>query len=467
MNVARTIASLFLFLVGIGLFGCSLLRAEQRRPNILFMFTDDQPQNCMGIMGNARIHTPHLDGLARRGTLFNNAFVTTAICCSNRACILTGQYMYRHGITDFKQPLSVEAFDKTYAALLRKAGYRTGYLGKYAIGNPRLYDRELCLPASRFDHWYGFPQSISFRQEIDGKTRYLTEVMTEQAFDFLRATTPDQPFCLTVAFKEPHGPFNYFDPNAPNPYEGVELPPSPTFTLNDWNAQPEFIRNSLNGDRKWLQNPEAYQRDLRTFYRTVTRADAAVGRILAELERLGLDDNTVVIFSSDHGSLLGDHGLSGKWLMYENSIRVPMIIYDPRVDRRNAGQRRDEMVLSIDLAPTMLSLAGIEPPDSVQGENMMPLVSNQARRWRSHFYYQHTYNTDPPRSPIAASEGIRTTRWKYIRYPQTAPVYEQLFDLESDPLEQNNLASVDEHGPILARMRALCDTRAGLRTRER
>ena len=119
-----------------------VLRADERRPNILFMFTDDQPQNCLGIMGNEHIQTPHLDRLARRGTLFNNAFVTTAICCSNRACILTGQHMYRHGIRDFRTPLSAAAFDQTYPAILRRSGYRTGYLGKYAIGNPGTSERQ-------------------------------------------------------------------------------------------------------------------------------------------------------------------------------------------------------------------------------------------------------------------------------------------------------------------------------------
>lgn len=441
------------------MFSASLLHAEQRRPNILFMFTDDQPQNCLGIMGNEHIQTPHLDRLAERGTLFKNAFVTTAICCSNRACILTGQHMYRHGITDFKMPLSATAFDQTYPAVLRRSGYRTGYLGKFAIGNPGVHSRDLCLPEDKFDDWYGFPQSINFRQQVDGKTRHLTEVMTERAIKFLRAATPDQPFCLTVAFKEPHGPFNYFDPKSPNPYEGVQIPPSPTFTLEDWNAQPEFIRKSLNGDggRKWLGDAERYQQDLRTFYRTVTRADQAVGEILAELERLGLDDNTVVIFSSDHGSLLGDHGLSGKWLMYENSIRVPLIIVDPRVNPELAGQRRDEIVLSIDLAPTMLALAGIEILDSMQGDNMMPLVRRESVPWRSRFYYEHTYNTNPPRSPIPALEGIRTKRWKYVRYPKTDPVFEQLFDLDADPREQSNLAADPQQATNLARLRTMCD----------
>jgi arylsulfatase A-like enzyme len=441
------------------LLGGSLLRADDRRPNILFMFTDDQPQNCMGIMGNEHIQTPHLDRLARRGTLFNNAFVTTAICCSNRACILTGQHMYRHGIEDFKSPLSSEAFDQTYPALLRRSGYRTGYLGKYAIGNPNTNNRDESLPADKFDYWYGFPQNINFRQQVDGQTRYLTEVMTEKAFEFLRATTADQPFCLTIAFKEPHGPFNYFDPHTPNIYEDAQLPSPPTFTLRDWQAQPEFIRKSLNGDGSLsrLQNNEKHQQGLRTFYRTVSRADKAVGRIIDELQRLGLDDNTVVIFSSDHGSLLGDHGLFGKWLMYENSIRVPLIIHDPRIDPQTSAQRRDEMVLSIDLAPTMLSLAGIQSPAAMQGKNVMPIVKQEPIDWRSHFYYQHVYDTNPPRSPIAKTEGIRTQRWKYIRYPETDPVFEQLFDLRADPLEQTNLVSQTAQATVLADLRRKCD----------
>lgn len=213
--------------------------------------------------------------------------------------------MHRHGIADFKTPLGAEAFDQTYPALLRQAGYRTGYLGKFAVGNPGAGARELSLPAERFDFWYGFPQNINFRQTINGKPRYLTEVMTEKAIEYLRATRNEQPFCLTVAFKEPHGPFNFFDPRTPDIYEDAVIPPPASFTRRDWDAQPEFIRKSLNGDRGILNpaNPEALLKELRTFYRTVTRADAAVGAILDELKRLGLDDNTVVIFSSDHGSL--------------------------------------------------------------------------------------------------------------------------------------------------------------------
>ncbi len=438
---------------------CTTLHADEQRPNILLMYTDDQALNCLGAMGNEHIQTPNMDRLAQRGVVFNNAFVTTAICCSNRACILTGQHMIRHGIQDFATPLSADAFDQTYPALLRESGYRTGFLGKFAIGNPGKNGRDLSLPADKFDFWYGFAQSIDFRQVIDGKTRYLTEVMTEKAIEFLQTNSPEQPFCLTVAFKEPHGPFNYFDPKSPNSYADSELPISPTFTTKDFESQPDFIRKSLgaDGSRKRLENPSAAQQQLRTIYRTITRADQALGEILAELERLQLSDNTVVIFTSDHGDLMGDHGLSGKWLMYENSIRVPMIVYDPRIDKTHAGTRRDEMVLSIDLAPTLLALAGLDAPQAMQGADMMPIVKRESVPWRNHYFYEHTFQTDPPRSPIPRSEGIRGQRWKFIRYPETVPVYEQLFDLESDPLEKNNLASLEQHAQRLSELRRQCD----------
>jgi arylsulfatase A-like enzyme len=437
---------------------CAIALAD-KRPNIVFLFTDDQPQNCLGFQGNKDLKTPHLDGLATRGTYFNNAFITTAICCTSRASILTGQHMRRHGITDFKKPLSEKAFDQTYPALLKEAGYRTGYLGKYAIGNPAFADKELALPAHRFDDWYGFPQSINFRQKVGKDTRFLTSVMTERAVKFFEESKPDQPFCLTVAFKEPHGPFNYFDPQIPDPYQDIQLPAPPTFNTKDWMSQPEFIRKSLNGDGSEAKqkDPQRFQKDQRIFYRTVSRADTAVGEILAALKRLNLDDNTVIIFSSDHGSLLGDHGLSGKWLMYENSIRVPLIIFDPRADEEKACGRRDQIALNIDLAPTILSLAGITPPKAMQGRDLMPLVHGKDQAWRKSFFYEHTYDTDPPRSPIAQSEGIRTDRWKYIRYPKTTPIFEQLFDLQNDPLEQVNLASDPPHAGQMTILRNQCE----------
>ena len=438
------------------------IQAQERRPNILLMYTDDQSQTSHGFAGNKEIQTPHIDALARRGIYFDNAFVTTAICCSSRACFLTGQHMYRHGITDFKTPLSAAAFQQTYPALLKKSGYRTGFLGKYAIGNPSGDQKELSLPEKQFDFWYGFPQSINFRQEVDGQPRYLTEMMSEKAIEFLRENPADKPFCLTVAFKEPHGPFNYFDPKVPNIYQDVQLTPSQTFNRRAFDQQPDFIRKSMNGQGSLakLESKERYQQELRTVYRTVTRADQSVGEILAELKRLKLDNNTIVIFTSDHGSLLGDHGLSGKWLMYENSIRVPFILYDPRLEPSLAAGRRSEMVLGIDIAPTILSLSGIKPPDAMQGQDLMPIVRGTSNAWRSHFYYQHTYNPESERGTIAESEGIRTKQRKYIRYPKTQPLFEQLFDLKNDPKELVNLAMQSDQSSILNVLRLLCDQKA-------
>ena len=433
--------------------------AEAERPNILFIFTDDQPQICMGCMGNEHIQTPNMDRLAAEGVLFTNAFVTTAICCSNRACILTGQHMRRHGIRDFHTPLSAEAFTQTYPALLRKAGYRIGYLGKFAVGWPQPEIRDLSLPADQFDFWFGFPQMINFQQEVDGQVRYLTTVMEEKAVEFLRMNPPNQPFCLTVALKEPHGPWNYYDPEVPDPYTDAHIPPPPTFTPQHYEAQPEFIRSSLNGGSgpKWFQNPEAYQEHARTFYRLITRADLALGRIMAAVEEAGLDDNTVIIYSSDHGSMLGAHGLVGKWIMYEESIRVPLIIRDPRLPAKLRGRRCSEMALSVDLAPTMLALAGVSIPESMHGRDLTPLLRDQPISWREDWYYEHVYNTKPPRRPIVKCEGVRANRWKYVRYPEIEPPYEQLFDLNGDQREEHNLASDPAHAQTLSRLRGRCD----------
>lgn len=437
--------------------GTSLLADEaSTRPNIVFLFADDQPAGCTGYSGNTAIKTPHLDALASRSCVFTNAFVTTAICCSSRASLLTGQPMSRHGITDFRNPLSREAFAQTYPAVLRKAGYRTGYLGKYAVGNPAAYPRELALPEAEFDFWYGFPQNISFKQSVDGETRFLTEVMTEKAVQFLESDD-SRPFCLTVAFKEPHGPFNYFDPKVPNPYEDVLLPTPSTFSQAYYDAQPKFIQRSLGGasSPRMLEDPQRLQAEMRTFYRTVTRADQAVGQIMSALRRLGLDDNTIVIYSSDHGSLLGDHGLTGKWLMYENSICVPLIIHDPRVERF-ARQRRD-IVLNIDIPATIVAAAGLSVPMAMDGQNLLPLVRDENPTWRDSFYYEHTYTPDPKqrRAPIPHTEGVREQRWKYVRFP--AEGFEQLFDLQSDPLETENLIDAAEHHSVASRLRQLCD----------
>jgi arylsulfatase A-like enzyme len=193
----------FLGAAAAALFMLSLCAAAEgvRRPNIIFMFADDQAYESMGYTGNTVIQTPNMDRLAADGVFFDKAFVTTPICCSSRASILTGQHMRRHGIKDFATPLSDEALDYSYPALLRDAGYRTAFLGKFAVGNPKSEHAKRALPAHRFDMWYGFPQNINFKQSVDGEERYLTDEMTTRAVEFMQSTPKDQPFCITIAYK--------------------------------------------------------------------------------------------------------------------------------------------------------------------------------------------------------------------------------------------------------------------------
>jgi arylsulfatase A-like enzyme len=284
--------------------------------------------------------------------------------------------------------------------------------------------------------------------------------MTEKAIDFLRSTPATQPFCMTLNFKEPHGPWNYFDPDRPDRYKDASVKPPATYTREAFEALPEFLRKSLNGNEsgKWPADPEQkFLEDVRTCYHLVTGVDTAVGQVMATLKELHRDQDTVVIFTSDNGSMRGAHGLWGKWIPYEESIRVPLIIRDPRLPAGQRGGTRDQMTLNIDMAPTMLTLAGLAPAAGMQGRDLGPIVRNQKPAWRSEWFYEHTYRTPPARLPIAMSEAVRTARWKYARYTSEKPVFEQLFDLQADPQERRNLAGVEAHQAMLAKMRGRCD----------
>jgi len=433
--------------------GCASA-AVNSRPNFVLFYLDDQPYNGMRCTGAPELKTPNMDQLASEGVLFERSFVTTAICCSSRASLYTGQHMRCHGVRDFRTPLTAEQWKKTFPALLRQNGYRTALLGKYAIGAP-ISGKVPSMPADEFDLWYGFPQMIQFKQVVGGKERYLTTVMTEKATAFLDEVNPDRPFCLIMALKEPHGPLNYWDPEFPDPYTDTIFPLPANLTINSFEALPEIVRNGLNNQSNWLGNPEAYQETMRKLHGYTSRADLAMGQIRQALKQRGLDKNTVIIHTSDNGSMDGAHGLGGKWLMYEESIRVPLVIMDPRLPVSARG-RRKQMALNIDLAPTILAMAGIPASDTMQGIDLQPILSDPEAKGREDWYYEHVYNTSPPRRPIPRCEGVRTDRWKYIRYTDPKPPLEQLFDLDADPLEEKDLAGDPIHVDTLLSLRARC-----------
>jgi arylsulfatase A-like enzyme len=443
-----------LSLVVISLAGPAAVRAANR-PNFVLFLTDDQPYSSMGCAGNTVLKTPAIDQLAAEGVFFEKAFVTTAICCCSRASLLTGQHMRRHGVQDFDRPLSAAQLRQTFPVLLRQAGYRTAFLGKYAIGSPRV-DPRLALPADQFDLWYGFPQSIAFKQSENGKNRYLTTVMTEKAVQFLKTSKPEQPFCLIMALKEPHGPLEYFDPEFPRPYTAATIPLPKNLTRASFDALPELVRASLAASPRWLDAPESFRAHVRQRYAYVSRADLAVQQVREALAAQGLEENTVVIFTSDNGDMAGAHALTGKWIMHEESIRVPLIIRDPRLPAATHG-RRTQMTLNIDLAPTILAMATVPIPSAMQGENLQPLLFGANAKTREDWYYEHVYTPGPERRGIPKIEGVRTERWKFTRYTEPEPPLEQLFDLAADPLEEMDLARSPAHRETLERLRARCD----------
>jgi arylsulfatase A-like enzyme len=472
--------------------GCAGFRGKAAQPpNILFVFTDDQRWDAVGCMGNPHIQTPNMDQLAADGTLFTNGFVTTSICCVSRASALSGQYARRHGIKDFYAGFSEDALSQTYPALLRANGYYTGFIGKWGIGDSQ---KKTDQGAAIFDYWAGGahqtnywheadcpyvlhngiddktnnvctcpadangrsgPQTRIGRKDIKNAVHLTTTIVPDKAAQFLETRDTSKPFCLSMSCKAPHGPFSDWDTALADLYDDTDFPRPATATLEEAAKRPEYLRTSLGGPTgmNWLKNDAAFQKQCRDYYRQITGVDIALGKIRDTLDRLGLADNTVVIFTSDNGHFFGEHGFVGKWLMYEESIRVPMIVYDPRKPARQRGQQCGEMVLNIDVAPTILHFAGVPVPQGMQGQSMLPLLEEPERPFRDDWFYEHHFSI-PPKLRIERSEGVRAREWKYIRYIDQDPPAEELYDLKSDPGETRNLAGEPECREVLARLRA-------------
>jgi arylsulfatase A-like enzyme len=348
----------------------------------------------------------------------------------------------------FDKALPSEAWLNSYPVLLRQAGYRTGFIGKFGIGDP--------LPKEDFDYWAGFPGQGKYFQE-EGKGVHLTRRMGHQALEFLDGCMADQPFCLSISFKAPHvqddGIRRLFppDPADEDLYAGTHIPAPELASEETWRRMPEFLRES-EGHVRWhtrFGTPEMFQSTAKDIYRLITGVDRVVGETLRELEERGLRDNTVVVFTSDNGFFFGERQFEGKWLMYEQSIRTPLVIQDPRLPAGLRGRAVNPMTLNIDLMPTLVELAGLGVPKTAAGRSLAPLIRGERTEWRKEWFYEHLL--DHPRIP--RNEGVRTEQWKYIRYLDQAPVYEELYDLESDPQEVTNLAHEERFRGRLESMR--------------
>jgi arylsulfatase A-like enzyme len=423
-------------------------KLSDARPNIVFLLSDDQRWDSLGCTGNPIVRTPHIDWLAEQGVLFRNHFVTTSICMTSRASILTGLYACAHRINDFSTSFTPAQYARTYPELIRNAGYHVGFIGKYGVGDQ--------MPENRFDYWAGFPgQGRYFPERLSD--RHLTEIMGDQAIEFLDRAPAGRPFCLSVSFKAPHvqddDPRQFLHSRGTEDlYRDTEIPVPETADPRYISLLPIEVQRS-EGRRRWaarFATPQLFQESVRAYYRLITEIDAVVGRIRQHLQKTGADQNTVIVYSSDNGFYLGEHGLAGKWLMHEESIRTPMIVWDPRLSNSEKGRRVSEMTLNIDIAPTLLSLAGVEHHPSTQGRDLSDLIAGRSTDWRREWFYEHHFSNN---GWIPQTEGLRTERWKYTLYVDTQPEWEELFDLHKDPREKENLAASENHRAQLEAMR--------------
>lgn len=442
------------------LFNCSssskLMTAGSERPNIIFLLADDLRYDALGCTGNKIAITPNIDALAARGSNFRKSYVTTAICSISRASYLSGQYERRHGIDDFSKSFSDSALQHTYPLLLRNNGYYTGFIGKYGVGSK--------MPAQSFDFWKGFPgHGTYFYKQPNGSMIHETAMMGKQMQEFIATRDKNKPFCLSVSFKAPHSEDGIEENNG--------FRPDPFF--KDWYATTYFPKPITYADSFYLLFPaawrinahnkenearvrfmqrfstdEKFQTTYRAIYRLVSGIDKVVGELLSYLQQLGLNKNTIIVFASDNGYYMGEHGLEGKWYGHEESIRVPLIVYNPLVKKQRTVV--DEFVLNIDLAPTILEWAGIKVPGSMQGRSFAQLLYQKKREWRTEFFYEHRY--DPGTYPvyIPHTAGVVTTTFKYMRYYNGPNSYESIFDelyyLPGDKQETENLAPQVKYG---------------------
>lgn len=449
----RLVFLLLLFLVG-----CTRRLKEgssddhyDGKPNIIFLLTDDQRWDALGVAGNPIIRTPHLDALAREGLRFKNAYVTTSICAISRASILSGEYESRHKINDFGTDFTPDALANTYPLLLKKAGYKIGYINKYGVGR-------MNQPVAQFDFWKcpKTEQPDYDMKRADGSIIHNTDSVANDIKIFLNQFGKQAPFCLSVGFKAPHeqdGNPPRFIPQARhmNLYNDVIIPEPVTADPVYWNRLPTFFRTSQNIARqRWqalLSTDALFQQSVKNYYRLVTGVDEVVGGLLEQLKELGIAEHTIIIFMGDNGMYLGEHGLEGKWYGHEESIRVPMIIYDPLLPDQQRKGEPDQIALNIDIAPTIVSMAGLPIPGRMQGKNLLS-IANGSVAPRNDFFYEHTYSKGPM---IPQTEGVVTKDFKYLKYIENG--YEQLYDVSADRYETTNLAFNRNYRTKLVEMR--------------
>lgn len=450
---------------------------QPKRPNIIFIFSDDHAYQAISAYGNKQVQTPNIDRIAKQGARFNNALVTNSICGPSRATLLTGKYSHINGY-----PLNEQRFDvnqQLFPALLQQHGYQTAWIGKWHLGN---------LPKG-FDFWrilngqgqYYNPDFIGPKDTVRMEG-YVTNLITGMSLNWLKNRDTSKPFFLVVGEKATHREW-LPDLQDLGAYDHITFPLPPTFRDNYRNREaaqnqdmtidktmrlkedlkvhanyekgiygrftPEqrrvfenYYENKVSKefDEKKLAGEALvewkYQRYLRDYLSTARSLDRNIGEILAYLDKNGLAENTVVIYASDQGFYMGEHGWFDKRFIYEESLKTPFVIRYPGVIK--PGTQVNEFMANIDWAPTILDLAGVKPPADIQGTSFLPLVKpgGDKKNWRKEVYY-HYYEFPQPHH-VYPHFGIRTARYTLVRFYNPGKSWE-LYDLKKDPHQVNNI----------------------------
>jgi alpha-L-rhamnosidase len=450
----------FLAIVSILAFKTEILgrsKTSKQKPNIVFILTDDQKADALGFLGNKYVSTPNIDLLAKKGVYFKNAFATTPICAASRASILTGTYERTHRYTFQSGQLDAELLKNAYPRLLKNAGYTTAHFGKLGVNvksKNDLYD-----VVEDYDRNNAFNDRRGYFYKMIGKdTVHLSRYTSHKAVEFIKNTKKDKPFYLSVHFSAPHAhdgaQDQYFTANEyENLLEKFIVPPPILSEDKYFLDQPKGVREGFSRLRwGWrFDTPQKYQKMVKAYYNMITELDAEMGKVMAELKKQGQDKNTVIIFMADNGYLLGERQLADKWLMYDASVRVPLVIYDPR--SKNGNRTIEQMVTNVDVSSTILQYAALSSPSQYQGTSLTKLVeSKNLTSINDTLLLEHLWEFDK----IPPSEGIRTNKWKYFRYVNDKQ-WEELYDLESDPIEENNLAKKPAYSQVLTDLRKACD----------
>lgn len=452
---------------------------RQTRPNFLFIMADDHASHAMSCYGSRINKTPHLDRIAEEGMRFDNCLCTNSICTPSRATILSGTYNHVNGVTTLATPMDNRLL--TFPKLLRRNGYQTAIYGKWHLG----IGSEHC--PTGFDDWAVLPgqglyhnPAFIFKGPNGGARRtvkgYVTDIITDMCLDWLRRRDRDRPFCLLCHHKAPHRPWEpdekhahlYLDEDIPEPETLYDDYANRASAAAAAEMRVGVHMNALDlkcSRSQELSEPEmrrwAYQRYIKDYLRVVASIDDNVGRLLDYLENEGLADDTVVVYTSDQGFFLGDHGWYDKRFMYEESLRMPFILRYPR--EVEPGTVNDDIVLNLDFAPLFLDLGGVPIPDRLQGRSFRPLLGGKTPPdWRQAMYYR--YWMHKAHHNVYAHYGIRTKRYKLIYYYSDAlgqpgaidesydPEWE-LFDLAKDACELNNVHGDPEYQDVVGELK--------------